>query len=144
MKFNVKNMVAETENSPVAKLFASWPSVVRLLAKRGFNRFEAEALLTSKLTQNGVLALRKWGSNKKLTSVDYAFWLDSLGLAPGKAAVNNAVMEVFGDELKLELNEDGVPCKRGTMPGAPGAGSVLVPLGTPRINDPTSELYWSA
>jgi hypothetical protein len=47
-------------------------------------------------------------------------------------------------DLKLELNADGVPCHRGTMPGNyDPKKTILVPVGTPLACDPTSETYWS-
>lgn len=138
--FNPVHVIAETEKLPVATKFNSWRNVVRFLAERKFNRFEAEAILTSDLP---AMAVKAWKKAGKPTSGALANILDGYGYEPGSTIVNKLVMNKFAEEYGLELNEHGVPCRRGTMPGNPQGGTILVPLGTPLCCDPTSETYWS-
>jgi hypothetical protein len=70
--------------------------------------------------------------------------LDKYGLAPRSDKMNALVMATFAEEYDLVLDENGVPCRRGTMPGNPSGGEILVALGTPNSCDPTSETYWSS
>ena len=108
------NDVYDLGREPVEML-----KVARRLAQRGFNIWEAEALIRTNMTYD-------------------------LTIEPRSSLVNGLVMKVFGKEHKLELNENGVPCKRGTMPGNYNPNkTILVPLGTPNCCDPTSETYWS-
>lgn len=140
-KFDPKKMAEDTSDAYSAGRYTSWTACARLLAERGFNSWEAEAILRSKITR---WARDMWTKRSTPTSGALANYLDTYSITPGCAEVNELVYEIFKDEHKLELNEKGQPCRRGTMPGNPGGGTILVPLGTPRINDPTSELYWSA
>lgn len=149
-KFNVAGVAAGTENAYSAGSFSSWTSVVRVLAKRGFNRFEAEAILRSKIT--------RWCRDEaNIDTFDMApantlsKYLDKHDITPGCKEVNGLVVGTFNGSvegcpnLDLELNKDGVPCQRGTMPGNYDPNkTILVPLGTPLCLDPTSETYWSA
>ncbi len=140
-KFNPNQLAKETSDAYSAASYTSWNSVCLLLAQRGFNRWEAEAILRSKWTR---WARDMWDKPSKPTSSALAAYLDMYGLVPGHPKVNELVMDTFGVELNLELNEHGRPCRRGSMPGNPAGVTVLVPLGTPPICDPTSETYWSA
>lgn len=147
-KFNPKSLAADTKDAYSADSFSSWVSVARLLAKRGFNRFEAEAILRSKLTR---WCRDEFGSNRGLqfaSTLDK--YLTKYKVTPGCKEVNELVMGTFNGsignapDLKLELNGQGVPCQRGTMPGNYHPNkTILVPLGTPLACDPTSETYWS-
>jgi hypothetical protein len=147
-KFDPKEVAVKTADAYSADRYNSWTACALLLARRGFNRWEAEAILRSKIM--------RWVDGQRLkagkvTSGDLADYLDQYKVVPHCAEVNELVMGTFsGDyldlgcpDLHLELNDKGVPCHRGTMPGNPGAGSVLVELGTSACCDPTTEQYWS-
>lgn len=141
-RFNPVTLARDTEDAYSADCFTSWVEVARVLARRGFNVWEAEAILRSKWT--------RWcrdqfgeGAGKPNTSGTLAKYLDHNGYEPGHKEVVELVMGTFGEEHELELNENGVPCRRGTMPGNPDGGTILVPLGTPSCCDPTTETYWS-
>ncbi len=125
-----------------ADSYNSWPAVCRLLAQRGFNAYEAEAILRSKITRWARDEFGE-GCGKPNTSGTLAKYLDKYKIKPSCDEVNELVFETFKDELGLELNDKGQPCHRGTMPGNPKGGTILVPLGTPLCCDPTSETYWS-
>ena len=141
--FNVIKMASDTGDAYSAGSYASWVAVVRLLDTRGFNRYEAEAILRSKVTRWARDCFGE-GDGKANTSNTLAKYLDSNNITPRSKEVNELVMETFGKEYKLELNKEGVPCRRGTMPGNYHPNkTILVPVGTPRSCDPTSELYWS-
>jgi hypothetical protein len=138
MKFNAHNLAKDTMKTPAAKKYTSWLNVSRLLLRRGFNVFEAEALLCSDHMNFCAKALKK-----PATSNDFGRYLDANGLIPGCAKVNTLVFNTFEKEYDLVLDDQGFPCRRGTMPGNPGGGLALVRLGTPLCCDPTSETYWS-
>ena len=140
-RFKVNTVVKATQDAYSVGSFNSWTAVVRLLAKRGFNQWEAEALLFSKHM--------RWASDSRkgqaqATSADVARYLDSNNITHRCKEVNTLIMSTFGKEHKLELNGDGIPCKRGTMPGNyDPKKTILVALGTPSSCDPTTEQYWS-
>lgn len=136
-RFNPAEMATQTEDAYSAGSYNSWEQVCRVLAKRGFNAWEAEAILRSKWTR---WCRDEFQTGAKANSKHLEKFLDKYGYKPGHAEVNELVLGTFDD---LEANEKGVPCRRGTMPGNPKAGSVLVPVGTPLSCDPTSETYWS-
>lgn len=139
-KFDPVKLSKETSDAYSADGFTSWTACARLLAERGFNNWEAEAILRSKITR---WACDMWTKKTKPTSGALANYLDTYGIKPGCKEVNELVISTFSKEYRLELNSEGIPCKRGNMPGNPKGGTVLVPLGTPLINDPTSETYWA-
>jgi hypothetical protein len=140
-KFDPKKLAKETANIPAAGFFTSWNRVVRLLAERHFNIWEAEALIKSNVLK---LAVKGVSATKVATSGTLASYFDNHGIAPGSKFVNDLVMKTFAKEYDLELNEKGQPCRRGTMPGNYHPNrTILVPLGTPACCDPTSETYWS-
>lgn len=141
-KFDPKRLANETSDAYSADSFNSWVEVARVLARCGFNVWEAEAILRSKWT--------RWcrdefgeGDGKPNTANTLVKYLIKYNFKPGCKDVVELVMDTFGEEHNLELNEDGVPCRRGSMPGNPTGGTILVPLGTPLCCDPTSETYWS-
>lgn len=141
--FNVRKMAFDTGGGTAAGFYASWVAVVRLLDTRGFNRYEAEAILRSKVTRWARDCFGE-GAGKANTSNTLAKYLDKNNIKPRCKYVNELVFETFKDELKLELNKEGVPCTRGTMPGNyDPKKTILVALGTPLSCDPTSETYWS-
>jgi len=147
-RFNVKNLAKETSDAYSTGAFANWEGVVRVLAQRGFNRFEAEAILRSKIT--------RWCRNEAgVDTFDMAptnsltKYLDKYNVVPECKEVNSLVMGTFDGsvegcpDLKLELNKEGIPCQRGTMPGNYHPNkTILVALGTPSSCDPTTEQYW--
>lgn len=133
-------MANQTVDSYSSDGYTSWVSCARLLADRGFNRWEAEAILMSKIPR---WAIDMWTKKTKPTSGALANYLDTYDIKPKCKEVNELVMETFGKEHQLEFNEQGVPCRRGNMPGNPAGGTILVPLGTPLSCDPTSQTYWS-
>lgn len=141
-KFNPKTLIREVaEDVYSAGSFNSWVAVARVLAKRGFNSWEAEAILRFKLTR---WCRDVYAKSFPAPSTTLAKYLDNNNITPGCKEVNDLVMSTFGKEQNLELNKDGVPCRRGTMPGNyDPKKTILVPLGTPRSCDPTQELYWS-
>lgn len=140
-KFDPAGMAKDTADAYSAGSYTNWTNVCRLLATRGFNRWEAEAILRSKWTR---WARDMWNKNTKPTATALANYLDKYGYKPRHPEVNQLVMESFGKELGLEADEKGVPCLRGTMPGNYHPNkTILVPLGTPLCCDPTSETYWS-
>lgn len=122
----------------------SWKSVVKVLADAGFNRWEAEAILNSNIVTEARNTFAFTKNTERAVSSCLSAYLEANVIKPRCKLVNDLVMARFGKELGLELNDEGIPCQRGTMPGNPQGGSILVPLGTPAICDPTTELYWSA
>mgnify|MGYP000965410977 CR=1 FL=1 len=139
--FNPRKLANETRDAYSANRFTSWERCAMELAKRGFNVFEAEAILRSKHT--------RWcrdeyhEGNGPATSGCLSKYLDAHQIGPRCKEVNDLVMGTFGVKYKLELNEKGIPCHRGTMPGNyDPKKTILVPLGTPACCDPTTETYW--
>lgn len=146
--FDPVRLAEDTSNAYSAGCYTSWTSCARVLAKRGFNVFEAEAILRSKITR---WARDMWNKPGTPTSGALEAYLDKYNVVPGCKEVNDLVMGTFDGScedigcpnLHLERNDKGIPCRRGTMPGNPNGGTILVPLGTPLCCDPTSETYWS-
>lgn len=139
--FDPVKLAKETKDAYSADSFTSWLNVVRLLAKRGYNRFEAEAILRSKITR---WCRDAWAGKGPPTAKALADYLDRNQTVPGCAEVNDLVMETFAEEYDLELNDRGQPCRRGTMPGNYHPDrTTLVPLGTPACCNPHTEQYWS-
>ena len=137
--FNVKNMANETANLPATKLYNSWSNVVRMLDNVNFNDWEAEAILRSKHPIMATCGMTKLASATVLET-----YLKDVGITHRSKKVNELVMKAFGKGYNLELNDEGVPCRRGTMPGNYHPNkTILVPVGTPLCCDPTSETYWS-
>lgn len=141
MNFNVNLLAEQTNDAYSAYSFTSWKGVCKLLHDRGFNRYEAEAILRSKLT--------RWcrdmfgdGLGKKNTPDTLAKYLNHFKITPGCAEVNELVIVTF-QNIKFARNADGVLCRVDTMPGSPESGETLVPLGTPDCCNPHSEAYWS-
>jgi hypothetical protein len=138
-KFNPSTLAEETGNAYSADRYNSWKSLATLLADRNFNAWEAEAILRSKWT--------RWAADKfhtgsrKPSSSCLGKYLDHYGYTTRHPEVNRLVLETF-DELVAD--ENGVPCREGTMPGNPEGGRIKVPVGTPLSCDPTSETYWSS
>jgi hypothetical protein len=140
-KFNPVALARETADAYSADSFNSWPAVARVLATRGFNRYEAEAILRSKLTR---WCRDCFAKTFPASSTTLGKYLDKNNITPGCTEVNGLVMSTFSDELKLELDESGRPCTRGTMPGNYHPNkTILVPLGTPDSCNPQTETYWS-
>lgn len=149
--FDPVKLARETRDVLSSKLFTSWVEVVRVLARRGFNRFEAEAILRSNTVvwcrdEFGPKGPDEYGPEPgtKSNSGTMSKFLDSRNITPGCKVINKMVMNIFGKDYDLELNDRGQPCRRGTMPGNYDRNrTVLVPLGTPACCDPTTETYWS-
>lgn len=139
-KFDPVKLAKNTSDAYSADGYTSWPACARLLAERGFNEWEAEAILRSKHMR---WARDMWNKKTMPTSGALAAYLDNTGIVPGCSEVVELVMGTFGKEYNLELNDCGQPCRRGSMPGNPAGGTILVPIGTPLSCDPTSETYWS-
>lgn len=137
--FDPKRLVREIGDIPNSKRFTSWLEAVRVLARRHFNVWEAEAILCSLIPQHVTREVEG-----KASSADFAHYLDHNEITHGCAKVNVLVMKRFGEEYKLELNDRGQPCRRGTMPGNyDPMVTTLVPLGTPACCNPHTEQYWS-
>jgi hypothetical protein len=137
--FDPVQLAEKTSNAFSADSFNSWVQVIRLLAERGYNAWEAEAIVRSKWT--------RWcrdefhtNSSRKATSSSLAKFLDKYGHKPRSKGVNELVFQTFENE-DLVPNEQGLPCRKekNLMNGAP----ILVPLGTPISCDASSETYWS-
>ena len=140
-KFRPETVARETEDAYSAASFTSWVGVARVLAKRGFNSWEAEAIMRSKLTR---WCRDQFAKTSPASPTTLAKYLDKYNVTPRCKEVNDLVMGTFGKEHKLELNEEGIPCHRGTMPGNyDPKKTILVPVGTPACCDPTTETYWS-
>lgn len=130
----------ETIDLPGTKLFKSWGRVVNSLTKAGYNNYEIEAIARDYYILKSAAGSSVGGA--PFTAL--VKWLEFFGVTPRSTAVNNMIMKEFGKRDKLELNEAGVPCHRGTMPGNYHPNkTILVPVGTPLSCDPTSETYWS-
>lgn len=136
MNSEAVRLAKELSNLPAATMFNDWKRVVRELVNMGFNRWEVEAILTSDIVAT---AEEVYGT----VSTAVAKTAKDQGLSHHSKAVNALVMARFGAKFGLVLNDEGIPCTEGTMPGNPGAGKIKVPLGTPLSCDPTSETYWS-
>jgi len=137
-RFNPTKLAEETSNAYSADRYNSWKGVATLLADRHFNSSEAEAILRSKWTRWAADEFHT--SSRKPSATCLAQYLDKHGYNSGHPEVNKLVLETFDE---LVPNEKGVPCRKGTMPGNPEGGEILVPAGTPLSCDPTSETYWS-
>lgn len=135
--FDPAILAADTNDTYSARYYTSWVNVCRLLEKRGFNRFEAEAFLRSKHVR---WARDEFGGTRTPTANTVAKYLDKHNYKSGCKELNELVLGTFP---QFEPNVEGVPCERGTMPGNPTAGETLVPVGTPTSCNPHSELYWS-
>jgi hypothetical protein len=134
MNFTPSVLVRNLSDTPkIADMFNSLPRVARELSKHGYNIVEAEAFLRSSFAEKAVMFYGR-------SSGDLLKYLNEEGFTPGSSILNALTL---ADNPNLELNADGVVCRRGTMPGNPAAGTVLVPVGTPLCCDPTSETYWS-
>ena len=141
--FNVKNMVVMTATVAHAHIFNSWRSVVMMLDKENYNSWEAEAILTNKAIFKNFLA--SFNENKvNFNSSDFRNYLLKVELTHLSPKMNKLVMSTFAKEHRLELDKNGVPCHRGTMPGNYHPDkTILVPVGTPACCSPITETYWS-
>lgn len=137
--FNPHTLAERTADAYSADRFNSWIALCRMLGNRGFNVFEAEAILRSKHTRWAREELGE-GAGKRNTSHTLARYLDKHSIVPDCKECNELVLGTFP---QFEANADGVPCERGTCPGNPGVGETLVPVGTPLCCNPHSETYWS-
>lgn len=121
-------------------MFKSWGRVVNSLVKAGYNNYEIEAI-----AGDSYLLFEAAHAKKNAPYTALVNHLNEVGMRPRSPVMNKMIMKKFGKRDKLELNEDGVPCHRGTMPGNYHPNrTILVPVGTPSICDPTTEHYWSA
>jgi hypothetical protein len=130
----------QTIDLPGTSGFKSWGRVVNSLEKAYYNSYEIEAIAQSKDILTA--ATRPYGNKAPYTAL--LNYLKDNDMAHGSKKMYALIYKVFGKSDKLELNADGIPCHRGTMPGNYHPNkTILVPVGTPRSCDPTSELYWS-
>jgi hypothetical protein len=133
--FNAKSLAARTADVLCSEDWTSWAAMCRMFGNRGFNMFEAEAILRSRHTLSA-----RTGIPGHDTSAHFERYLDRNNIVPGCKHVNELVLAQWPEFV---ANEEGVPCERGTMPGNPEAGETLVPVGTPLCCNPHSELYWT-
>jgi hypothetical protein len=118
--------------------FKSWGRVVNSLEKAYYNSYEIEAENTKLL--DTVTA----PFNGKAPYTALVNYLKANDMGHKSKKMYAMIYKAFGKRDKLELNDEGIPCHRGTMPGNYHPDrTILVPVGTPRSCDPTSELYWS-
>jgi hypothetical protein len=121
------------------KLFKDFARVVKSLEAAHFNQYEIEVILMdTKLVKTALKGVKGLAPYNTLTK-----YLNTQGITSGCTYLNKRIMKEFGKKDRLEYNEKGQVCRRGTMPGNPGAGTTLVPLGTPAICNPHTETYWS-
>jgi hypothetical protein len=136
-KFDPVKLADETYGSSFSsKFFNSWTQVARVLARRGFNSYEAEAILVSKWTRWCRDEFHR-GEHKASSSTLEKF-LDKYGYTPGHKEVNKLVTAIHDDVV---TDEYGRPCRATT--NMMSGHKILVPLGTPLSCDPSSETYWS-
>ena len=142
-KFNPSKVAESTAKNAASVFYGSWLNLARYLDKVGYNEWEAEAILNSDIPEKAVM---EYGFPKSKNSHCHTKWhirtyLTAHGMTPRSPKINALVLKANPD---LVANGNGVPCRSGRMPGNPEAGSILVPVGTPLICDPTSETYWSS
>ena len=143
--FDARKMAETTPDAFSAGAFNSWVRVCRTLDEMGFNCYEAEAILRSKWMricrdERPDLCYTSGSGKGKYNSTCIETYLSSHGYIPRSTAVNALVLASFDE---LVANAEGVPCRKGMMPGNPEGGEILVPAGTSLSCDPTSETYWS-
>jgi hypothetical protein len=132
-------IASQTIDLPGTSLFKSWGRVVNSLEKAHYNSWEIEAIARNSYLL--IEAAKPFKGGAPYTAL--VKHLANRLMTPGSKTMNEMVMKAFGKSEKLEYNDRGQVCERGTCPGNPGAGSTLVPIGTPRSCNPHSELYWS-
>ncbi len=132
-------IASQTLGLPGTEGFKSWGRVVNSLQAAHYNSYEIEVIAKTP----GILraATKPFGGKAPFTSL--VKYLAANDMAHGSKRLTGLIFKMFGKKDKLEYNEDGKLCHRGTMPGNPQGGSILVPIGTPLSCDPTSETYWS-
>jgi len=130
----------KTEKCAGTNGFKSWGRVVNSLEKAYYNSYEIEAIAENTKLLKAVTA--PFDGKAPYTSLLNYLKANDMGHKSKKLYA--MVFKAFGKRDGLELNDEGVPCRRGTMPGNYHPNkTILVPVGTPRSCDPTSELYWS-
>lgn len=137
LPFNPAWMALKTENAPDSKLFSSWQSLARELAKAGFSPHQAEAILRSGWLKAAIrtFSTQKDGHHKGNIVPRY---LHREGITPNSEAINKLVCDTFTDVVPNEL---GVPCyeKKHLLTKE----TILVPVDTPSCCDPSTETYHS-
>jgi hypothetical protein len=120
--------------------FKSWGRTVNALEKAYYNSYEIEAIANNSYLLNAVCAPYDY----KAPYTALVNYLKANDMGHKSKKMYAMIFKAFGKRDKLELNEEGIPCHRGTMPGNYHPDrTILVPVGTPRSCDATSELYWS-
>ena len=142
--FNHSKMAEKMASVPAAKIYNSFPTLVRFLDKSGYNAYEAEAILLSDWPAKAIKEFGCGAGGGKGNTGTLKAYLTRIGAEPSSRKVSDIVIKFFKESDHLELNSKGIPCRRGTMPGNPTGGTILVPVGTPISCDPTSETYWSS
>lgn len=139
LSYTVGKIVGQTMGLPHARLFKSWERTVNALEKAGYNSYEIEVIAKDD-------QLCRTAAFSHSNGAPYTALVNEIrdrGILSGHPKLNQMVMNTFALSDGLELDANGVPCHRGTMPGNPQGGSILVPIGTPASCDPTKEQYWS-
>jgi hypothetical protein len=134
-RFDYKKLATDTADAYSADSFNSWERVCRILAARGFNAWEAEAILRSKWTR---WCRDEFQVGSTANSACLEKFLDKYHYKPGHSEVNELVLGTFDD---LVANNRGVPCRK--EKNLMSRRDILVPVGTPIGCDPSSETYWS-
>lgn len=92
MNFDVDLLTEKTRDAYSAEAYPSWRALVVLLKKRGFNVFEAEAILRSKITRWARDMDERSGQHSANTLRRY---LDKYKVVPGCEEVNDLVRGTF-------------------------------------------------
>ena len=131
----------ETIDLPGTNGFKSWGRVVNSLEKAYYNSYEIEAIANNSYLLFAACEPFHRGEAPYTALLKY---LKANDMGHKSKKLYAMIFKAFGKRDKLELNDEGIPCHRGTMPGNyDPKKTILVPVGTPRCCDPTSELYWS-
>lgn len=129
-----------TASNKASVYYNSWNSLVRYMAKAGYNETEIETILSSDVPLKAVKTNGniKSKNSHRHTCGHLRLFLEASALLPRSKGVNVMVAKNNPD---LVLNDAGVLCHNTTS--AMNGARILVPVGTPRSCDPSSELYWS-
>lgn len=94
-KFDPVEMATRTSDAYNAPFYASWTACARLLASRGYDAKQAEAILRSKWMRFA----RDDCRHHLPTSGSLARWLDKMGYTPADPAVFDITSQHWGEAL---------------------------------------------
>ena len=133
-------IASQTLGLPGTEGFKSWGRVVNSLEKAHYNSYEIDVI--AKTPRILRAATKPFGGKAPYTAL--VNYLNANDMAHNSKRLTDLIFKMFGKENRLEYNEFGQLCHRGTMPGNyDPKKTILVPIGTPLSCDPTSETYWS-